>query len=343
MKIRKSDRVPDIVIKKKGPTPNIVYDTYWKFAAERQAIFFRRLSRNLPPWTNDIILRYFKFTNAYRVADRVSQYLVKEVIYKGDPAPREVLFRILLFKIFNKIETWELIIKHIGSISWSTYDFRVYNGILEKAKVAGESIYSGAYIMASGISAFGHKFKHQNHLKLIEQMVRSPLYEKIQSLRRMHDLFDILKGQPTIGSFLAYQLAIDINYSQLTNFSEMDFVKAGPGARDGIKKCFSDLGDYSEEDAIRMMADNQDKEFARLGINFQSLWGRPLQLIDCQNLFCEVDKYSRVAHPQISGISDRRRIKQKFSPTSLIPIDYYFPPKWNILVENRESLLQNNG
>ena len=45
------------------------------------------------------------------------------------------------------------------------------------------------------------------------------------------------------------------------------------------------------------MAENQEDEFARRGIEFQTLWGRPLQLIDCQNLFCEVDKYARVYHP----------------------------------------------
>ena len=30
-------------------------------------------------------------------------------------------------------------------------------------------------------------------------------------------------------------------------------------------------------------------------VEFRDLWGRPLQLIGCQNLFCEVDKYARVA------------------------------------------------
>ena len=78
-----------------------------------------------------------------------------------------------------------------------------------------------------------------------------------------------------------------------------------------------------------MMADNQEREFERLGIKFQSLWGRRLQLIDCQNLFCEVDKYARVAHPDVAGISGRTRIKQKFSPTGPLDLPWY-PPKWGI-------------
>lgn len=77
------------------------------------------------------------------------------------------------------------------------------------------------------------------------------------------------------------------------------------------------------------MANHQEEEFERLNLNFNSLWGRPLQLIDCQNLFCEVDKYSRLAHPEIIGISGRTRIKQKYVSTGPLQTPW-FPPKWNI-------------
>src|SRR5215472_10574235 len=89
--------------------PTKVFDTYWRFAAERQAIFYRRLENNLGLWTSDPILQNYRFTNAYRAADRVSQYLIREVQYgvKRSQAHQEVFFRILLFEIFNRIETWE--------------------------------------------------------------------------------------------------------------------------------------------------------------------------------------------------------------------------------------------
>ena len=103
----------------------------------------------------------------------------------------------------------------------------------------------------------------------------------------------------------------------------------GPGALDGIRKCFQSLGEFSESDIIRLMVDEQQQHFDRLGMEFKSLWGRPLQLIDCQNLFCEVDKYSRVAHPEIAGISGRTRIKQKFIANTL-PLNVWYPPKWGI-------------
>jgi hypothetical protein len=145
----------------------------------------------------------------------------------------------------------------------------------------------------------------------------------------MADAFALLRSYPLIGNFLAYQYVTDLNYSELIDFSEMEFVQPGPGARDGIRKCFRDLGGRSEADIIRMMAECQDDEFARLELQFQPLWGRSLQLVDCQSLFCEVDKYARLAHPHVRGVSGRERIKQLYRHGKG-PIDYWFPPKWEL-------------
>ncbi|MDF3814329.1 MULTISPECIES: nucleotide kinase domain-containing protein [Rhodopseudomonas] len=308
-----------------------VYESYWRFAAERQEVFFRRARAETRPWTDNPVLANYKFTNAYRASDRVSQYLIRHVIYRDDlpSTPREVFFRILLFKLFNKIETWELLESSLGPILFEDYQFAAYDKILSRAMRAGQRIYSAAYIMPPGSRAFGRSAKHQNHLLLLERMMADRLADRLAQTRTMQEGFEKLRAYPTIGDFLAYQFITDINYSELTDFSEMDFVVPGPGARDGLRKCFVDPGGLNEPELIRLMADLQEHEFERLGLSFQSLWGRRLQLIDCQNLFCEVDKYARVAHPQIAGKTGRVRIKQKFNP---IPeqIDLFYPPKWKL-------------
>ena len=61
-----------------------VYEDYWTFTVERQKIFYRRLNGIPHPWSDDEILNRYQFTNAYRVCDRVSQYLIRSVIYKED-------------------------------------------------------------------------------------------------------------------------------------------------------------------------------------------------------------------------------------------------------------------
>ena len=334
--IKRSDKNGPVVFSRLSPAkPTIVFETYWRFAAERQAIFFRRIEGTPFPWTEDPILKRYKFTNAYRASDRVSQYLIKNVIYREPNSIREVFFRILLFKLFNRVETWKLLEEKLGQITYEDYLFERYDHVLNTALRKG-CIFSGAYIMPSGTSTFGYRRKHRNILRLIEKMMNDEVPLKVAEARSMQQVFEILRSYPMIGEFLAYQLATDINYSEITNFSEMNFVWPGPGARDGIKKCFESLGGLNEVEVIRFMADKQEEEFNNLGLNFRTLWGRRLQLIDCQNLFCEVDKYARLKHPEIKGKSKRRRIKQLYR-INKEPIDYWYPPKWGI--NNTKTIL----
>ena len=310
-----------------GPVPTPVFDSYWRFAAERQEVFFRRASGDPGPWTDDPVIGRFRFTNAYRASDRVSQYLIRNVIYDADRDFRETFLRVVLFKIFNRTETWKLLEDSVGTISTASFNVSRLDGVLESAMERGSRIYSAAYIMPSG-NQRGVR-KHRFHLELLDRMLSERLPERIAASRSMADAYGLLLEYPSVGPFLAYQWITDLNYSPHLGFDEMEFVVPGPGARDGLRKCFSDPGSWSEADIIRLVAESQADEFARRGIRFRSLWGRPLQLIDCQNLLCEVDKYARAVHPEYSGKSGRSRIKQRFAPTSS-PIDYWFPPKWEI-------------
>jgi alpha-glutamyl/putrescinyl thymine pyrophosphorylase clade 1 len=343
LSIKPQPSAPTIVLRHLAPAlATEVYDSYWRFAAERQQIFFRRMANTMQPWTADPILATYKFTNAYRASDRVSQYLIRNVIYRKNlpDDPQELIFRILLFKIFNKIETWQMLEQKLGDLTFSSYSFIKYDEILSDAMSRGIRIYSAAYIMPPGGTTFGQKFKHQNHLKLLEMMMKNELPARLADSQSMQLGFELLLSYPTIGDFLAYQYITDINYSPVTDFSEMDFVVPGPGARDGLRKCFVDTGGLTDPELIRLVADRQEKEFERLELEFPSLWGRRLQLIDCQNLFCEVDKYARVAHPEIIGVTGRSRIKQKFSSTES-RLDVWYPPKWDINTSIESAKIPN--
>jgi len=306
-----------------------VFDTFWKFAVKRQALFMRRILGTPPPWTDDPILGSFRFTNVYRASDRVSQFLIRHVLYEGEQTGEEIFFRCLLFKLFNRIETWNELKARLGFPGWKSFSVERYSLVLDEMMARNEPVYSAAYIMPT--PNLGSPRKHCNHLRLLDRMMRDAIPRKIEQAVSLEQVFTALREYPSIGDFLAFQYAIDLNYSQLIDFSEMDFVVAGPGACRGIQKCFNnpDFRDFPR--IIRAMADHAQNEFGRLGLEFQDLWGRPLQLIDCQNLFCEVDKYSRVAHPEFQVSSGRIRIKQRFSPKRE-PLRQWYPPKWKLAV-----------
>ncbi|MGC5796129.1 nucleotide kinase domain-containing protein [Sphingomonas sp. NFX23] len=315
--------------------PTIVFDSYWHFAVERLAIYTRRLNDPVGPWTKDPILGSYRFTNTYRASDRVSQYLMSEVQYRADrsPAPAEIFFRTLFFKIFNRVETWEFVEREHGPLSWQSADLVAISRTLDRAMDAGVRIYSAAYIMPA--PPFGRRRKHENHLELLATMMDQGLAARISSAGSLAEVYALLLSQPGIGPFLAFQYAIDLNYSTMLDFDEGSFVVAGPGALDGIAKCFRLTDGMNAQTVIHRVTDEQDKHFARLGLNFPGLFGRKLQPIDCQNLFCEISKYARVAHPEIAGSNGRTRIKQNYVRSDMGPSWIprpFFPPRWGLVV-----------
>ena len=68
-----------------------------------------------------------RFTNAFRASDRVSQYLIRQVLYPEGSGPifdsQDTLFRLLLFKLFNRVGTWQLLERSLGEITWGRYSF----------------------------------------------------------------------------------------------------------------------------------------------------------------------------------------------------------------------------
>lgn len=315
---------------RRAPVPRQgVYQFYWHFASERQRTFERRVSGQPAPWTDDPILREYKFCNVFRAADRVSQYMIREVCYHNEPCtPEDRLFQIVAFRTFSKIDTWRSLRDYLGRHpTLDNLSDGSFGEGLERAKVRNGGLYTGAFILCA-TDAYGQSSKHRNHIELFRHMfLKDSMGERLQEAESLRQVYDELHHYPLIGDFVAYQIAIDLNYSAAINFSENDFTQPGPGALRGIRKCFDDLGDYSPTEVILWMVEHQEEEFARLSLPFNGLWGRPLHAIDCQGLFCETDKYCREAVPQLA--SARKRIKAKFISTPE-PVQLFFPPKWGI-------------
>jgi hypothetical protein len=260
----------------------------------------------------------------------VSQELI-QIIYGGPQEPRDLLFRILLFRFFNKPETWAALETERQELTANDFNVEEYARILDRRMADGERVYSAAYIIPP--PKFGEQRKHANHLRLIDYMLSSGLERDLAGARSLESVFQTLSAFPSLGPFLAFQLTIDLNYSTLIDFDENDFVVAGPGARSGLAKCFPDARRADPAALIQAMTETQEEQLERYGLDFADLFGRPLKLIDCQNLFCETDKYARVAHPDQVGIGNRTRIKQQFTVSGGLKAPF-FPPKWGIQAPN---------
>ena len=313
----------------KGIVPNdATFKYYFYFIQERMNIFWRKYN-DADLLTKDPILQTYKFTNVYRACDRVSQYLIKNVIYKDLDryTAEDVLLRILVFKVFNKIETWEYL-NGENEITTNTFNVQKLTDVLTKRQQT-KPIFSNAYMMAGSHREYkGITTKHQVWLQMIEdEFIQGRGFEKVLEAKSMSEVYSQLRDYPLIGDFLAYQYTIDFNYSPYLNFDEDSFVKAGVGAVRGIKKCFLSFGN-NFEDAIYYIHDHFEELQERYGYTaFRPLPGRMPKLIDLQNCFCETDKYLRAKMPELKV--GNVRIKQHYKPTK-DRIHFYFPDKWGV-------------
>ena len=314
--------------------PTVVFESYWKFVAARYDVYLRRLRGESPPWTADPVLSQYKFTNVFRATDRVSQKGIAISLDEISAASlEEQFFRILLFKLFNKIETWEALTEALGEEPRiANYDFARYNSILEALMKTGVKIYSAAYMMPcpGDYGVAGIVRKHSMHLHMLGDMLDARVPYYLLEGGSLEKAYNVLRKVRMFGNFTAYQFTIDVNYGPFLGYDEDSFIVPGPGAEEGIAKCFGALKRRPFAEVIRLVTDYQDLlSEAVVNAPAPRLFGRPLQLIDVQNCFCEIAKYARVAHPEFNNT--RTRIKHGYKPSWFRPLpEPIFPRQWKI-------------
>ena len=128
--------------------------------------------------------------------------------------------------------------------------------------------------------------KHERYLALVEHMMSTDVTGKLQAARTYADAFKVLRSYPLHGkSFIPMQHLTDLNYSEVIDFDEDDFIVPGPGALDGIQKCWGTLpAGITPSAIIRGCVEDQETFFAAVDEQPVRLLGkRRLHAIDCQN------------------------------------------------------------
>lgn len=290
-----------------------IFRYYFYFIQERMKIFRAKLEGKKAPWTDDPILNEYRFTNVYRATDRVSQFLINRVIPDGSIfSSRDTIFRVIVFKIFNRIDTWEYLERKFGRLSIANFDVSsISKSLSQRQKL--KPIFNNAYMMTGSHSRYNHlTTKHEKWLTMVKnELIEEDRIEQLLQAKSLKEVFEKLNECSFLGDFLSYQYAIDLNYSEIFKFDENSFVKAGIGAVRGVKKCFPEIPNNKIDDAIRFTQSNFGELQARFGFTeFKGIQGHPPTLIDLQNCFCETDKYLRAKRPDL--VIDNTRIKQKY-------------------------------
>lgn len=144
---------------------------YFYFLQERMSIFRHRYHGDPAPYTDDPIFLAHKFTNVYRVLDRVSQYLIKHVIYNASLSgePLDILLRIVIFKIFNTVPTREFLQRECGDITIQRFDPIKLSALLTTRKKT-DTLFNGAYIMTGSHGEYdAYQYKHEKWLHMVDR------------------------------------------------------------------------------------------------------------------------------------------------------------------------------
>lgn len=321
--------------------PNL--SRFFNFACERMDIFHHKQAGVKPPWTSDPILAQYKFTNCYRILDRVSQYLIREIIgsfwdrfEEVDDADtdqlRELFCRVYIFKMFNKIATWEAIPeKYRHDCSGNL------NNILNWA-VGRNGLFANAYLMAPAGEGFNYS-RVTLYMTMLENILNDEQWLTLLCGDSLTDSYELLARYHGFGPFLSYQFAMDFAYAAPFRVNFNDFVVPGPGCIRGMEKVFGGLPKLTAHEQIGLLRYLQyhqgslfkkyaDKEFPYLIVGQEEL----LKTNDFQNLFCEFDKYSRMAYPNLSATSTRTKIKNTYDADLSYEFnedpDPVLPPSW---------------
>jgi hypothetical protein len=129
--------------------------------------------------------------------DRASQFIVAEVIEKGSQEPTELVFRIVLFNLFSKIETYELLQDQLGPLTWVTYDRHAYEKVLDEARDNGMTLYTGAFQKPA--PKLGYKDAFANHLELLELLMQD-LPGQLSQAEYIADVFDYIVSFPGVSN-----------------------------------------------------------------------------------------------------------------------------------------------
>ena len=279
------------IIKKASPkfnSKNLKLLEYWI-----KEMYFIHLKKDVHkidyPWTDDKILKKYRFTNVRREHDKETKWLIKNICLNDKINYENKLLNIILFRLFNK----SLTLEKIGIIN---FDKEVSNIAQEPNKI----YFSNAFFTSGPKTAANKLFKEINVnmitkiIKLVHHYKKLNLIEKIKTSQNQKQVFDNLLELPGIGRFFAYQVFVDFTYIIDFPFSENEFTIAGPGCIGGLNLIFENFGGMNHEEALFWLRDNQEKLF-----NFENLfedlpkYDQKMNVMSLENCMCEISKYLR--------------------------------------------------
>lgn len=256
----------------------------FEFIRERHSIYLKKTAGLPKPWTKDHVLRAYRFCNVYRELDTQTRWLsgMWGSRYGTDT---DYWFACVVYRLTN----WHETAKDLGyPVPWNKKHF-IYT--LNKRKVTGQKVYSGAYtISTNGVAMEKHLYL-ANKLDIIWKNREKIRYRKGEKLQ---DFYERLMNYDCMGSFLAAQVVADMKFFGDAKKAAdwWTFVAPGPGSERGLNRVLCQPKDQPWRTAawLTKLAELHDA-ISPMCVKHNM---PKLSAQDLQNCLCEFDKYQRV-------------------------------------------------
>lgn len=272
---------------------------FFKWISDRHLIYQKRCSGVKPPWTEDTILRDYKFTNPFRENDYVTIWMRENWTNPNkNKSFEEIIFNCCLFRMIGTVEFAEEH-KWVGE----TWEPERTKSIIENRLKNNNRTFTGAYIITNqGIKAPKSEVVVDHFLKPVWENKKSigQIATEYLSLKRTHQELSKYRGWGG-GGFMSYEVVTDLNYTPVLEKAKdkMTWANAGPGAVRGLNR----IHDRKLEKSLNQDQCNVEmKELLTFGkensyIKKVVLKNVPEEHIDMRTIehsLCEWDKYERV-------------------------------------------------
>jgi len=261
------------------------------FVWEREAI---RLARDNDDYTGELtrdpILSKYKFTNIRRKDDRVSKWIIDNVIQKG--YRKDLWFVLLICRLVNWPPTLQhLIDENVLFQVAGDFDPIRFSEVIESFKEEGKKVYSGAYMVYPTKKEAGSVKSLSLGKYIIEPVLERADeidYAQQDSIAKFVEELAKCFG---ISTFIAGQVAADLTYCQATLSEAVDlytYAPIGPGSSKGLNYLLgrSPYASWKQVDFNAELITIRNQIVDELEI-------KDMTLHDVQNCMCEYSKYAR--------------------------------------------------
>ena len=289
------------------------------FMGERFRIHVKKDILKEPyPWTKNVVLKDYKFTNVFREDDRQTRYLIKHVVKNPELSLEDKIVNCFMFRAWNNYDTFRdfglpksaqelydpslkenirLVYQKLhrdnpGRMWWSS----AYNqgGTKHAWKFPEGDGYQRAYREADAKKyADWEKDIPLRPFHVAVWLDKQNIAEKLLKAENQLECFETIKSVRGFSDFLAYQVFVDLSYIKEFPFSENEFTVAGPGCKKGIDLVFEDKDGLTYEECLFWLRDYlKTQTFIELRREFRE-YHRDINVMSLENCMCEISKYIR--------------------------------------------------